>query len=497
MSARGSVLLIDTNPESREVLAERLRMQGYAVNTVENPAEGALAALSNPPSAVIADLWMPAISGIQLCRLLHKEPATETVPVVLRGPDDQRNRFWAERAGAAAYVVRGRMGDLVRTLERVIAAAPAGSGFSIHLTGEATEIRDRIAAYLDAALFESVIAAEVRALSLSAEFARLFDLFSQFLSQVMAYRWMAVSTDAPRRFALHSHPGAREQAEREARAALDLPADLRATVVEDEDAMNAEAGPAPVVRPVHFVDVPLGRMAIAPVSEVPDQDLELLSVIARELGGPIRMASLVEEAQRLATVDPLTGLPNRRAFLASFEKEMERSRRLGYPLCVAMLDVDHFKSVNDQHGHAAGDEVLSSVGRLLAQEARKIDLPARWGGEEFIVALAGTDIEGAYIAAERMRKVLASTPVTVSPGKSISISASFGVARLEPGESADVVIDFADRAMYAAKTAGRNRVEKAARHNAAPPAAAPTEIAVGTKDDVRRPALPAGTPAVS
>ena len=105
------------------MLAERLRMQGYAVTVAPTAAEGAHLALSAPPAVVIADLWMPSISGVQLCRLLRSEPATENVPIVLRGPDGQRNRFWAEQAGAAAYVVRGRMGDLVRALSRASAQA--------------------------------------------------------------------------------------------------------------------------------------------------------------------------------------------------------------------------------------------------------------------------------------------------------------------------------------------------------------------------------------
>ncbi len=100
-------------------------MQGYAVTVAPGPAEGAHLALSSPPTAVVADLWMPGISGVQLCRLLRAEPATENVPVVLRGPDGQRNRFWAERAGAAAYVVKGHMGDLVRTLSRAVTSSPA------------------------------------------------------------------------------------------------------------------------------------------------------------------------------------------------------------------------------------------------------------------------------------------------------------------------------------------------------------------------------------
>src|SRR5687767_15368423 len=111
-------------------------MQGYSVAVAQDPAEGARIALADPPAAVIADLWMPSISGVQLCRLLKAEPATEHVPVVLRGPDDQRNRFWAERAGASGYVVKGRMGDLARALQRAIAAAPKSEDFFFQMSGE-------------------------------------------------------------------------------------------------------------------------------------------------------------------------------------------------------------------------------------------------------------------------------------------------------------------------------------------------------------------------
>ena len=126
----------------------------------------------------------------------------------------------------------------------------------------------------------------------------------------------------------------------------------------------------------------------------------MISIIARELGGPLRMAGLVEEAQRLGTVDPLTGLLNRRAFLASFAIEVERSMRVGYPVSVVLMDIDHFKAINDTHGHAGGDVVLAALGRLLASEARRSDLVARWGGEEFILLLSGAD-EQTGVAAGR------------------------------------------------------------------------------------------------
>src|SRR5262245_26522741 len=128
--SKSRVILIDSHEGAREILATRLRAQGYNVESVADPATGADAALSEPPVAVIAELWMPSISGVQICRLLRSEPATAEVPVILRGErDDPKSRFWAERAGAAAYVVKGRMGDLVRALAKAAAVAPAADGF--------------------------------------------------------------------------------------------------------------------------------------------------------------------------------------------------------------------------------------------------------------------------------------------------------------------------------------------------------------------------------
>src|SRR6185436_15934189 len=143
---------------------------------------------------------------------------------------------------------------------------------------------------------------------------------------------------------------------------------------------------------------------------------------------PIRMATLVEEAQRLATIDALTGLMNRRAFLQSLEIEMERATRLHYPLSLILLDVDHFKAINDTRGHASGDVVLASLGRLLGQEARKSDLLARWGGEEFIIVLSGADVDGGKIAAERYRAAIETFEVSDSGGDRIPITASMGLA---------------------------------------------------------------------
>jgi two-component system, cell cycle response regulator len=454
-----AVILIDPDDQTRDVLIERLRMQGYKATAFRGPVEGAVAALSSPPSVVIADLWMCGISGVQLTRLLRAEPATERVPVILRGPDNPRNRFWSERAGAAAYVVKGRMGELVRAIARSIPATPTDDdGFFTQLQDAESAIRDRIAAYLDAALFESVLAAEVRALSTCGAFDRLFDLLTQFISQVMGYRWLALLVRQPPHLGLHTHPSVRATCEREAREALSLPEETFILAIEDEDAAPGPGTCPALVRPVEFGRETIATIALSVKGTGDPQDARILDVIARELGGPLRMAMLVEEAQHAATTDPLTGIMNRRAFVSALDVEQSRSERHGYPMSLLLLDVDHFKAINDEHGHATGDQVLATLGRLLAHEVRKTDFVGRWGGEEFVVVLSGADEDGARIGAERIRRSVEAMETVDDKRNVFHVTVSIGISCLEINDNAEILIDRADRAMYQAKASGRNKV---------------------------------------
>lgn len=458
------ILLIDVDDEGREVLAARLRAQGFLVDTAPDGATGAALALASPPSTVIADLWMPGISGVQLCRLLNGEAATADVPLILRAEqDDPKSRFWAERAGAVALISKGRMGELVRVLKRVLTTAPAEGGFFTHLGGSTQDIRDRIAEHLDSALFESVIAAEVRALATASSFDWLFDSFSQLTSQLMTYHWLAIVTSGPARMAVHAHPRSIEAAEAQARTALGMSATIQAHRVADKDAAEQEIGitdPRVVIRDIPFGAVDIARIAVAPTTSSVETD-GLVSLIARELGGVIKIATLVEDSQRLATTDSLTGLMNRRAFVSSVEREVDRADRTDAPLSVLLLDVDHFKHINDRLGHATGDVVLAALGTLLPQQARQYDVVARWGGEEFVLALPNAGGDDARNVAERMRRCIAESDVRAPNGDRVPVTVSIGVAERRHGESLDSMLDRADCAMYAAKTGGRNRVNVA------------------------------------
>lgn len=167
------------------------------------------------------------------------------------------------------------------------------------------------------------------------------------------------------------------------------------------------------------------------------------------------------ELRRLATIDKLTGLWNRVKLDEFMKREMERSRRHGNPLSVMMIDLDHFKEVNDTHGHQKGDEVLSSVGELLSESCRKTDLAARFGGEEILVALTETPIDKARILAERIRERVSKLSFVGADGKTFNVTCSIGIAQYDPKMHSSIkeLIKFADSALYWAKANGRDRVE--------------------------------------
>jgi len=162
--------------------------------------------------------------------------------------------------------------------------------------------------------------------------------------------------------------------------------------------------------------------------------------------------------QRLAITDGLTGIYNRRYFFELAERELNRARRSEHLVSAIMLDVDHFKKVNDTYGHAIGDQVLRAVAERCSKNIRSIDNLGRYGGEEFAVILPLADLKVAQIVAERLRQCIADVPIPTEKGD-VTVTISLGVASsVQDDEDAAALLNRADAAMYEAKQAGRNRV---------------------------------------
>ncbi len=190
----------------------------------------------------------------------------------------------------------------------------------------------------------------------------------------------------------------------------------------------------------------------------PDE-IELLRTFSNLVAGTIEEARLREELGTLARTDSLTGLLNRRVFDRRLEEEHRRAQRYGKPYALTLIDIDHFKRVNDSYGHPAGDEVLRAIGQLLARQFRDVDTVARFGGEEFAVIMPEISGAAATPVAERLRGTVAATPFRLPDGREIGVTVSIGVACFpDCADSMQAVVDRADQALYTAKEAGRNRV---------------------------------------
>jgi diguanylate cyclase (GGDEF)-like protein len=187
------------------------------------------------------------------------------------------------------------------------------------------------------------------------------------------------------------------------------------------------------------------------------------STLERSLRYALKLNATLDELNRLATHDGLTGLLNRRELNRIMVDEAERSARFGRPFSLVMLDLDHFKRVNDEHGHAAGDQVLQETARRISAQLRKTDRVARFGGEEIAVLLIELGEEAAIEVAERLVEAVREEPYVLKDGTRLEVTISAGLATLpRAADSAEGLMEAADAALYRAKSTGRNRFEVAA-----------------------------------
>ncbi|NYZ14695.1 diguanylate cyclase [Azospirillum sp. RWY-5-1] len=177
-------------------------------------------------------------------------------------------------------------------------------------------------------------------------------------------------------------------------------------------------------------------------------------------------------------LDPLTGLRSRRGMQEALEREMNRFRRAGQPFCIALCDIDKFKSVNDTYGHDIGDKVLAAFAAVISRGIRSFDEAFRMGGEEFLVCLKETTLAEGFRVIERLRIDLMNSRIPIGDGRELSITASFGLVQADHDTPIDDMVIRADKALYQAKHAGRNRVIRWGidKPGAAPPPAAPTPV---------------------
>jgi len=204
-------------------------------------------------------------------------------------------------------------------------------------------------------------------------------------------------------------------------------------------------------------DEPLGKLTFRRDRKFSETEIEALEQLLCSLLYPLRNALLYQDALQLAQKDPLTGICNRAALDEMMQRELSHARRQDSSYALLILDIDHFKAVNDKYGHIVGDCALKAIANTIASCKRDGDLLFRYGGEEFVVLMRDTDRDGSYLLAERIRASIEATPCTCS-GADLDIRVSIGVSVLQEDDSPVSLFARADQALYSAKRNGRNQV---------------------------------------
>ena len=469
-----TILVVDDSELTRAVITRILQQEGFEVLTAGDGAEGAVLAMREQPQVVVTDLDMPLMDGYQLARLLKSDPSTRHIPLlILTSHGEASSRFWGLETGADAYLVKsGLENELVECVERLLShAEDPGTGTS-DAPQTPLDVLGRVSRHLDSRLLEAVLANRIFERGMEAQTLREAGAaILEMLAEIVDAWMLGLALAEPEKSTVYLRL-VEQVARSSTQPVLDHLLDTLEVDLGTPRDLQVEGGHELGGREINpeglvLLDLPLrgarGVLAVAPKKTRyrESREHELLSQGRRNLALVLDNARLAERLRELSMTDGLTRLLNRRTVHQRLCEEFVRAMRYGHPLSVALCDLDHFKAINDTHGHEAGDKVLISVAEVLDHQARTPDVAGRYGGEEFLVVLPETDLQNAVGAANRLRRTIADQAVPVRGGASLHVTASLGVAalsELDATRTPDGLLRLADERLYQAKAAGRNRV---------------------------------------
>ena len=452
MSAR--VLVVDDVPTNLKLLEVRLSAEYFEVILAANGPQALEICERGLCDIVLLDVMMPGMDGFEVARRIKSNPATHHIPVIMVTALDQpADRVKGLEAGADDFLTKpvddialiARVRSLTRlkmatdemrmrvaTSRQIGAADPAaeavndqGEGGRVLVVEDHAVTVDRIVAALSSRHTVTIAQDPQEALFLAAE--GKFDI-------------LMVSID------LKNYDGLRLVGQIRS---LERTRYMPVLLIADTDQK---------ARLLRGLD--LGANDYLLRSADKNEIVARVRTQVRRRRFTERLRDNVQQSMELAVTDPLTGLYNRRYMETHADSLVERAAARGKPLSVLIIDIDHFKVINDTYGHDAGDDVLREFSDRLRSCIRGIDLACRYGGEEFVVVMPDTDLGVANKVAERIRRKIAGEPFPIVRGsRSVEVTISVGLAcRLGPQDSAAVIMKRADAALYLAKGQGRNRV---------------------------------------
>lgn len=458
------ILVVDDSALVRRTVCELLQQAGHETDTAASGEEAVEKTLLSAFDLVVSDVRMGAMTGVQLCRVLRSEPLTRNLPVVLlTASSDPRSRFWGHHAGADAYLAKETSLAALPSVVQGLLARRRPSDDTTAVRPQRVDAAARVSAVLDRQLFEAVVASEARALMAHiGDRAALMRSVANLCSEVLSApttSFTILGPDGTSHAVVAHAPFVEADFSIEALSLepTDEPPLVLASTAERLALGEFTPGPCEAFE-LEVAGERIGMLRVfGGAQRVGSDDRVTATLLAASLAPVVKSALLVEETRRLAYTDLLTGLVNRRVLVERLELEDRRSARYGVQLAAVMLDVDNFKAVNDRYGHAAGDEVLRAIARVLTASVRNVDLAGRWGGEEFLILLPNCDIAGARMVAERICQAVRSLPPFPGGPEHVTVSCGCATRNTAPPTAARLV-EHADQAMYRAKRLGRDRV---------------------------------------
>ena len=440
-----TILIVDDAPENIQLLLRIFNKDGYRIQTADNGAQAVEIARSMLPDIILLDINMPVMDGFEACALLKGDERTCDIPVIfLSALDNIEHKARAFQVGGVDYILKPFEYEEVQA--RV----------ETHLVLRNLQVQLKLANQALAARVEEL----THSRELLAERERRLSAFVNALPNLSFVldeqgRYLEVIANEPDLLAARPD-------QLIGRLVEDVLPPQEAAKVLDSIGLTIQTG---TIQKIEY-KIPVvagcerwfeGRIALM---EKGDLGRGKVVFMASDITERVQ---LYQEVQRLANQDVLTGCLNRRYFMEKTAQEIQRAMRYNRPLSLLMIDIDHFKNVNDRYGHQVGDQVLCNLVMLCQKQIRSMDYLGRYGGEEFVVLMPETASQGAMQASERLRNEIEKMEIKTPQG-GLSITVSMGLASFERGfdekQTLDTLVKTADTALYAAKAAGRNCVKQ-------------------------------------
>ena len=449
MTAR--ILVVDDIRTNIKVLEAKLTSDYYEVIAASNGPEALDAAVSQKPDLILLDVMMPGMDGFEVCRRLKANPDTAHVPVIMvTALGDPEDRVQGLSAGADDF--------LTKPVDDTSMFARVRSLLRVKLMLDELRMRERTSASL------GVISPPVPSLNEDYAAAQILLVEDNPRDQVRLQRMIegqfrtemtADGMDALNRARRTEYDSVVVSLSLQNPDGLRLCSQFRTTEETRNVPILLLVGPDDQKQLVKGLEIGVTDYVVRPIDR--NEFIARLRAQVRRKRYQDRLRLHYQQSMEMAVTDPLTGLYNRR-YMASHLATLLAQSASQHGTAVAILDLDHFKQVNDTHGHPAGDDVLREVGNRIVRNIRGIDMACRYGGEEFVVLMPDTDLESSEVVANRLLNAIGGKPIQTRSAGELTVTCSIGCTSSIAGDTADSLLKRADEALYEAKHGGRNRI---------------------------------------